>query len=87
MAMSRYPAQDRGWVQTVNKLKHNAFWRRDATMIASAFDLAGLHAEAAQDIRFFASWQLGKRPVRLPQPASGERGRELDLARLADARH
>lgn len=57
MAMSRYPSAASGWVQTVNKLQYNAFWLRDASMIANSFDLAGLHQLAGQDLDFFPVWQ------------------------------
>ena len=57
LAIPRYPASSGGWVQTVNKLQYNAFWLRDASFIADAFDLAGLHDLAAQDLAYFPSWQ------------------------------
>jgi hypothetical protein len=57
MALPRYPAARGGWVQAVNKLQYNAFWLRDGAIIAGAFDLAGLHRLAAQDLAFFPSWQ------------------------------
>jgi hypothetical protein len=57
MALPRYPAAGGGWVQAVNKLQYNAFWLRDGAIIADAFDLAGLHGLAAQDLDFFPSWQ------------------------------
>jgi hypothetical protein len=57
MAIPRYPASTGGWVQAVNKLQYNAFWLRDASFISNAFDLAGLHDLAAQDLGFFPSWQ------------------------------
>jgi hypothetical protein len=55
--MPRYPAAEGGWVQAVNKLQYNSFWLRDAAIIANAFDLAGLHDLAAQDLEFFPYWQ------------------------------
>jgi hypothetical protein len=57
LAIPRYPASTGGWVQTVNKLQYNAFWLRDASFIVDAFDLAGLHDLASQDLAFFPSWQ------------------------------
>ena len=57
VAIPRYPASSGGWVQAVNKLQYNAFWLRDASFIVDAFDLAGLHDLAAQDLAFFPSWQ------------------------------
>jgi hypothetical protein len=57
IGLARYPAAAGGWVQTVNKLQYNAFWLRDGAIIANALDLAGLHQLAAQDLRFFLSWQ------------------------------
>ena len=56
LLMARY-SQDGYWIQTVNKLQYHAFWLRDAAMITSAFDQAGLHDVAAQDLRFFLTWQ------------------------------
>ncbi|HEX6713355.1 MAG TPA: hypothetical protein VF066_08215, partial [Thermoleophilaceae bacterium] len=56
LLMSRY-RQDDYWIQTVNQLQYHAFWLRDTAMIASAFDLAGMHETAAQDLRFFLTWQ------------------------------
>jgi hypothetical protein len=57
LVIPRYPASSGGWVQAVNKLQYNAFWLRDASFIVDAFDLAGLHDLAAQDLGFFPSWQ------------------------------
>lgn len=56
LLLSRY--QQRGtWIQTVNDLQYHAFWLRDSAAITSAFDLAGLHDAAAQDLKFFSTWQ------------------------------
>jgi len=57
MELPRYRAATGGWVQAVNKLQYNAFWLRDGAIIANAFDLAGLHGLAAQDLEFFRTWQ------------------------------
>jgi hypothetical protein len=54
---ARYRLADGTWVQAVNKLRYHAFWLRDAAMMANALDLAGLHAQAAEDLPFFAAWQ------------------------------
>ncbi len=59
MDMPRYPAAAGGWIQAVNKLQYNAFWLRDAAVIANAFDIAGLHDLAAQDLEYFPAWQRG----------------------------
>ena len=59
MDMPRYPAAEGGWIQAVNKLQYNAFWLRDAAVIANAFDIAGLHDLAAQDLNYFPAWQRG----------------------------
>jgi hypothetical protein len=56
LLLSRY-RQDGYWIQTVNQLQYHAFWLRDTAVIASAFDLAGMHKTAAQDLRFFLTWQ------------------------------
>jgi len=56
LLMSRYQ-QEGYWIQTVNQLQYHAFWLRDAAMISSSFDLVGLHDVAAQDLRFFGTWQ------------------------------
>jgi hypothetical protein len=56
LLMSRY-RQDGYWIQTVNQLQYHAFWLRDSAVISSAFDMAGLHKTAAQDLRFFLTWQ------------------------------
>ena len=57
MALARYRSNTSGWVQTVNKLNYNAFWLRDGSVIANAFDVAGLHDLAAEDLEFFPTWQ------------------------------
>jgi hypothetical protein len=57
MALPRYPAATGGWAQAVNKLQYNPFWLRDGSIMANAFDLAGLHELAAQDLDFFPGWQ------------------------------
>jgi hypothetical protein len=56
MAESRYPS-GAGWVQTPNKLQYNAFYLRDASFIARAFDVAGLHTLAQQDLDYFPNVQ------------------------------
>jgi hypothetical protein len=56
LLMSRY-RQDGYWIQTVNQLQYHAFWRRDTAVIAAMFDLVGMHKTAAQDLRFFLTWQ------------------------------
>ncbi|HYZ30051.1 MAG TPA: hypothetical protein VE570_13400 [Thermoleophilaceae bacterium] len=56
LLMARYQ-QDGYWIQTVNKLQYHAFWLRDAAMITSMFDQVGMHDVAAQDLRFFLTWQ------------------------------
>jgi hypothetical protein len=53
---SRYHARS-GWVQGSNKLQYQAFWIRDATSEIEALDLAGLHAQAAQDLAFLDTFQ------------------------------
>ena len=55
--LARHRTADGQWVQAVNKLQYHAFWLRDAAAMAHALDLAGLHAEAAEDLAFFAAWQ------------------------------
>jgi hypothetical protein len=52
-----YPAARGGWVQAVNKLQYNSFWLRDAAVITNAFDLAGLHDLARENLDFFPAWQ------------------------------
>src|SRR3954454_24970182 len=56
LLMSRY-RQEGYWIQTVNQLQYHAFWLRDTAVIASMFDLVGMHDTAAQDLRFFLTWQ------------------------------
>ncbi|MEA2492590.1 MAG: hypothetical protein QOJ29_501 [Thermoleophilaceae bacterium] len=56
LLLSRY-RQDGYWVQTVNQLQYHAFWLRDAAVITSMFDQVGLHDVAAQDLKFFGTWQ------------------------------
>jgi hypothetical protein len=72
MALPRYPATIGGWVQAVNKLQYNSFWLRDASIMANAFDLAGLHGLAAQDLEFVPSWQQPDGPF-MPQKYDGFR--------------
>jgi len=56
--LPRYQLADGTWVQPVNKLRYHAFWLRDAAIMTQALDLAGLHAEARQNLEFFGQWQL-----------------------------
>ena len=56
LLMSRY-RQDGYWIQTVNQLQYHAFWLRDSAVITSMFDQVGLHDVAANDLRFFLTWQ------------------------------
>jgi hypothetical protein len=44
-------------VQPVNKLQYHAFFLRDAALITHAFDLAGLHELARENLEFFPDWQ------------------------------
>jgi hypothetical protein len=53
---SRYESPA-GWVQATNRLQYRAFWIRDAAMEMHALDLAGLHAQAAQDLAFMDGFQ------------------------------
>jgi hypothetical protein len=53
---SRYDSAA-GWVQATNRLQYQAFWIRDAAMEVHALDLAGLHAQAAQDLAFMDGFQ------------------------------
>jgi hypothetical protein len=55
--LPRYKLADGTWVQPVNKLRYHAFWLRDAAIMTQALDLAGLHAEARENLEFFADWQ------------------------------
>ena len=45
------------WVQAVNQFHYHAFWLRDASFIARAYDVTGHPAEAARVLDFFAGWQ------------------------------
>jgi hypothetical protein len=56
LLMTRY-RQEGYWVQTVNNLQYHSFWLRDAAAMTSMFDQVGLHDVAAQDLRFFLTWQ------------------------------
>ena len=56
LLMARY-RQDGYWIQTVNNLQYHAFWLRDSAVITSTFDQVGLHDAAAQDLKFFETWQ------------------------------
>ncbi|MGH2855711.1 MAG: hypothetical protein ACRDLF_16165, partial [Solirubrobacteraceae bacterium] len=53
---SRYRTPS-GWVQGTNKLQYQAFWIRDGALQTQALDLAGLHAQAAQNLAFLDTWQ------------------------------
>jgi hypothetical protein len=55
--LPRYRLADGTWVQPVNKLRYHAFWLRDAAIMTQALDLAGLHAEARENLAFFGEWQ------------------------------
>ncbi len=55
--LPRYKLPDGTWVQPVNKLRYHAFWLRDAATMTQALDLAGLHAEARENLAFFGDWQ------------------------------
>jgi hypothetical protein len=46
-----------GSVQSPNRLQYRAFWIRDGAIEAQALDLAGLHAQAAQDLAFLDTFQ------------------------------
>jgi hypothetical protein len=46
-----------GWVQATNRLQYQAFWIRDAALQTDALDLAGLHAQAAQNLAFMDTFQ------------------------------
>jgi len=48
---------DTDYVQTVNQLHYHAFWLRDASYIARAYDVTGYPDVAAQVLAFFARWQ------------------------------
>ncbi|MCG6957975.1 MAG: hypothetical protein LJF04_18440 [Gemmatimonadetes bacterium] len=45
------------YVQTVNEFHYHAFWLRDASYIARAYDVTGYPDIAAQVLAFFAGWQ------------------------------
>ncbi|MDX6667428.1 MAG: hypothetical protein QOK04_808, partial [Solirubrobacteraceae bacterium] len=45
------------WVQAVNKLRYQAFWLRDASVMTNALDLAGLTAPAGDNLPFALTWQ------------------------------
>ncbi|HWX95842.1 MAG TPA: hypothetical protein VNZ01_03235 [Solirubrobacteraceae bacterium] len=53
---SRYLSAS-GWVQGSNKLQYQAFWLRDASIDTYALDLAGLHAQALQNLGFLDGFQ------------------------------
>ncbi len=46
-----------GWEQAPNRLQYRSFWIRDAAIETQALDLAGLHAAAAQNLRFIDAFQ------------------------------
>jgi hypothetical protein len=46
-----------GWVQATNKLQYQAFWIRDSALQTEALDLAGLHAQAEQNLAFMDTFQ------------------------------
>ncbi len=45
------------YVQTVNEFQYHAFWLRDASYIARAYEVAGHPEYARQVLDFFAGWQ------------------------------
>jgi hypothetical protein len=45
------------YVQTVNEFHYHAFWLRDASYIARAYDVTGYPDIAGQVLDFFAGWQ------------------------------
>lgn len=49
--------RDTTYVQTVNEFQYHAFWLRDASFIARAYDVTGYPDLAAQVLDFFAGWQ------------------------------
>jgi hypothetical protein len=55
--MSRYRNAAGLWVQGVNKLRYQAFWLRDASVMTNALDLAGLTAPAGDNFAFALTWQ------------------------------
>jgi hypothetical protein len=56
MLESRF-ASGSGWVQASNKLQYQAFWIRDGALETQALDLAGLHAQAEQNLAFMDTLQ------------------------------
>ena len=57
LALARYRDPAGRWVQPVNKLQYHAFFLRDAAVITHAYDLAGLHRLAGENLGFFFDWQ------------------------------
>jgi hypothetical protein len=57
LALARYREPAGRWVQPVNKLQYHAFYLRDAAVITQAYDLAGLHRLAGENLGFFFDWQ------------------------------
>jgi hypothetical protein len=55
--MPRYRNAAGMWVQAVNKLRYQAFWLRDVSVMTNALDLAGLTAPAGDNFAFALSWQ------------------------------
>jgi hypothetical protein len=53
---SRYQTPS-GWVQGSNKLQYQAFWIRDGVIDTQALDLAGLDAQAEQNLDFQDTYQ------------------------------
>jgi hypothetical protein len=49
--------RDSAFVQTVNEFQYHAFWLRDGSYIARAYDLTGYPGIAAEVLAFFARWQ------------------------------
>jgi hypothetical protein len=56
MLESRFQSSS-GWVQASNKLQYQAFWIRDGALETDALDLAGLHAQAEQNLAFMDTLQ------------------------------
>jgi hypothetical protein len=56
MLESRFRSSS-GWVQASNKLQYQAFWIRDGALETQALDLAGLHAQAEQNLAFMDTLQ------------------------------
>ena len=48
---------DTDWIQTVNEFRYHAFWLRDGSYIARAYDATGYPDIAAKVLDFFARWQ------------------------------